>query len=44
MDEQNPYEGAKSMYLVDDVDNVDNLKISIIQFPIIFFFSYLILL
>ena len=26
MDEQNPYEGAKSMYLVDDVDNVDNLK------------------
>ena len=26
MEESTPYDGAKNMYLVDDVDNIDKLK------------------
>lgn len=31
MQEQSPYESAKPMYLVDDVDNKENLKEIVIE-------------
>ena len=31
MEESTPYDGAKNMYLVDDIDNIDKLKEIIID-------------